>query len=94
MDTTIIVSILNIIGSLLGARGDNDMADYARLAADLVTEGLAAQGELAELVAELTLMVQEGRNPSAMDVRQVQAKRRELSLAIQRDRAPTLPAPE
>jgi len=78
-----ITAILNVIGTILEARGQDDLGEYAKLAATLLEQGDNANDELASLTAEITAMVQEGRNPTVSEIETVRARRAALSAAIQ-----------
>lgn len=78
-----IISLLNVLGGILTARGHGDLGEYAKLAASLVREGDDAHGELVALAAEMQAMVDDDREPSIAEVEAAGARRQELSAAIQ-----------
>lgn len=78
-----IISLLNVLGGILSARGHADLGEYAKLAASLVREGDDAHGELVALAQELQKMVDEDRDPSPAEVIAAGTRRNELSAAIQ-----------
>lgn len=78
-----IISLLNVLGGILTARGHGDLGEYAKLAASLVREGDDAHGELVALAAELQKMVDEDRDPSGAEMAAASNRRQELSDAIQ-----------
>lgn len=80
---TAIISLLNVLGGILTARGEDTLGQYAKLAASLVREGDDASDELKELVAEMEAMVEEGRDPTDDEVLAVRTRRQQLSDAIQ-----------
>jgi hypothetical protein len=80
---TAIITLLNVLGSLLTARGQEDLGEYARLAASLVREGDDAHDELKLLSLELQDMVDQNRDPTTEEALAVTTRRKELSAAIQ-----------
>lgn len=80
---TAIISLLNVLGGILTARGETKLGEYAKLAASLVREGDDATDEFKALTAELEAMVQEGRDPTDDEAAAVSMRRGELSAAIQ-----------
>ena len=78
-----LVTLLNVLGSVLKVRGQDDLGQYAQLAASLVREGSQAQGEFEALAAELQAMVDEGVDPTPDQVDAVRNRRRELSAALE-----------
>lgn len=78
-----LVTLLNVIGSVLKIRGHDDLGQYARLAASLVQEGAEAKDEFEALAKELQAMVDEDREPTADEVANVRNRRKELSDALQ-----------
>ncbi len=81
--TAAIISLLNVLGGILGARGHDDLGEYALLAASLVREGDDAHAELVALTAEIEAMVAEGRDPTPEEMAAASTRRQELSDAIQ-----------
>jgi hypothetical protein len=78
-----IISLLNVLGGILSARGHSDLGEFAKLAASLVREGDDAHAELVALTVEMQKMVDEDRDPSTLEVNAASARRQELSDAIQ-----------
>lgn len=78
-----IISLLNILGGVLSARGHGDLGEFAKLAASLVREGDDAHAELVALTVELQAMVDEDRDPSGQEIAAASNRRQELSDAIQ-----------
>ncbi len=78
-----LVALLNVIGSILKVRGQDDLGQYARLAASLVQRGAQAQGEFEQLTADLQAMVDKGEDPTEDQVASVRNRRKELSALLQ-----------
>jgi len=86
-----VTTLLNVLGTILDARGQDDLGEYAKLAASLINEGDSAITAMNDLANEIAMMVQEGRNPTTDEIQNVRNRRQSLSDAIQNSAGGTDP---